>query len=200
LRKHLVRNKNIEKFLYRIYRESFNEGIRPISRLEGSILMTLTTLICLKGTATLLDAGAGLGFSTAWLILGSALLPNINVTIDVVEYNKNRFEKLVSNIRELLNTTQLKRVRINYIFEDVIEYLKKINYQYDLAFIDIEKHQYLDILNILIDKMRIGGFVVFHNVIEPPPPQVFIEKLHSEPWRTIIIPTRRGLSVSIKLV
>jgi len=103
--------------------------------------MTLTTLICLKGTATLLDAGAGLGFSTAWLILGSALLPNINVTIDVVEYNKNRFEKLVSNIRELLNTTQLKRVRINYIFEDVIEYLKKINYQYDLAFIDIEKHQ-----------------------------------------------------------
>uniref|UniRef100_A0A7J3KFW0 Methyltransferase domain-containing protein n=1 Tax=Staphylothermus marinus TaxID=2280 RepID=A0A7J3KFW0_STAMA len=141
MRKHLVRNKNIEKFLYRIYRESFNEGIRPISRLEGSILMTLTTLICLKGTATLLDAGAGLGFSTAWLILGSALLPNINVTIDVVEYNKNRFEKLVSNIRELLNTTQLKRVRINYIFEDVIEYLKKINYQYDLAFIDIEKHQ-----------------------------------------------------------
>ncbi|MEM1760285.1 MAG: hypothetical protein QXL41_01720, partial [Desulfurococcaceae archaeon] len=106
MRKHLVRNKNIEKFLYRIYRESFNEGIGPISRLEGSILMTLTTLICLKGTATLLDAGAGLGFSTAWLILGSALLPNTNVTIDVVEYNKNRFEKLVSNIRELLNTTQ----------------------------------------------------------------------------------------------
>lgn len=193
-------DKRVQRLLFRIRRDSISEGIGPITRLEGSILMALSRIVCLKGNATIVDAGAGLGFSTAWLIMGSASLPSNMVRIDAVEYDSHRFEKLVRNIEELLSITGLERTRVNFVYDDAINYFRKTSFQYDLAFIDVEKHQYPDVLDILVDKLRTGGFAVFHNVIEPPPPPGFIEKLHGTPWVTTIIPTRRGLSVSIKLI
>lgn len=197
--KNALVNKEVLRLLREVYHESINEDLGPISRLEGSILMALSKVVGLKREVFLLDAGAGLGFSTYWLILGLTNIPNIDATIDVVEFDEHRFKKLIVNIKRLLEVINGGGLKINYINEDAVDYLERTLHKYDMVFIDIEKHQYPEALKAVENKVEYGGVVVFHNVITPPPPPGFIERLYERPWKTTIIPTRRGLSVSIKL-
>lgn len=67
-----------------------------------------------------------------------------------------------------------------------------------LAFIDIEKHQYLDALRLLEDRLRPGGAAFFHNAFFPAPPEEFFVAASREPWRSTILPTPAGMLVAYK--
>lgn len=48
---------------------------------------------------------------------------------------------------------------------DALEIIPKINEQFDLVFIDGEKNQYCDYYNVIIDKVKSGGFILADNVL-----------------------------------
>ncbi len=153
---------------------------------------------------TILECGSGFGYSAAWMALA---LPE-NSKITCIEYD----EENISKAKEFLKELDVIH-KVTFIQGEVMEIVPKTNHSYDLIFNDINKHQYPQILPLLVERLRVGGMLISDNVLwkgrvaeEKPDDekaqymQEFNRLLyeHKSLW-TSIIPLRDGLSLSIKL-
>lgn len=159
--------------------------------------MMVTASASSEVNARVMDAGAGYGFSTAWLALGLAAKCVDNCVVEAVERDREVFTELKRNIKGFVKEAGLE-VELVFINRDAVEHLKEVDAEYRLIFVDIDKDMYVDVLKVIYDKLERNGVAVFHNAIEPPPSPVFINEVFSTRWRSILIPTRRGLLVSYK--
>ena len=62
-----------------------------------------------------------------------------------------------------------------------------------LAFVDVEKHQYPRMAEMLEEKLVEGGLAAFHNAYTPRPPDRFFVVV--EKFNPVVIPTPQGLLV-----
>lgn len=193
----LKRWRKVFKLLKGVYSEAINSSSKPISFTEGFILMTITASVAGESGVRVMDAGAGYGFSTAWLILGLAAKCRENCIVEAVEWSNEAFSKLKQNIEKFVEELNLG-VELVFINKDAISYLEEVNVKYRLIFVDIDKDKYYDMLKTVYSKLEENGVVVFHNAIKPPPDPNFINEAYSNKWRSILIPTRTGLLVSYK--
>jgi predicted O-methyltransferase YrrM len=178
--------------------ESFTNSLKlyvPAIRMEDAyVIYSVAYLTSLRfGWLSAIDAGAGVGFSTVWM--AKALYESsLNGRIYSIEKDAERFHRF----KELVDKYGLKHL-ITLVNDDALEYVESIENELNLVFIDIEKDYYLDFFNRVKDKVVNGGVVLAHNVKRHRGTiKEFLEEASKGCWRTIIVPTGEGVSLSIK--
>jgi Predicted O-methyltransferase len=121
--------------------------------IEGKLLEFITSMI---GAKNILEIGTFTGYSTICLARGTS---NDGI-IDAIEIN----DELEDLIREGYARAGVEK-KINLIFGNAIEIIPKLNKEYDLVFIDANKREYCDYYNAIIDKVRLGGYIIADNVL-----------------------------------
>jgi predicted O-methyltransferase YrrM len=144
--------------------------VPSIERDDGLILASLSSYVASLGGRVFIDAGAGVGYSTLWILYGLASVMTIsNVTVYAIEWRSERYKHLVESLdkaaKELFGDSRAVEVRA--IHGDAVELLKNIDRDVDFIFIDIEKHRYIDMLKLLPKKLSEIGLAVFHNALAP---------------------------------
>jgi predicted O-methyltransferase YrrM len=117
-----------------------------------------------------IDAGAGVGYSTLWILYGLAGVRTAsNVIVYAVEWRGERFKQLAKVLDEAVKELfgDSRAVEVRAVHGDAIEFLKNLDKEVDFIFIDIEKHQYIDMLKLLPQKLSGIGLAVFHNALIP---------------------------------
>jgi predicted O-methyltransferase YrrM len=195
---------NEPELLRELSRETFQKMLQPrmlSGHFQGRILSFLSKLIRPK---KILELGTFTGYSALCLAEGLDKDGELH-TID-----KN--EELVSFQRRYFNRS-IHGSKIHQHTGCALEIIKKLNYKFDLIFIDADKSNYVNYFNLLADKIKRGGVLISDNVlwsgkvIEPLEnsdlsTKVLLEynKLLKEDPRfeTILLPIRDGLTLSIK--
>ena len=195
---------NEPELLRELSRETFQKMLQPrmlSGHFQGRILSFLSKLIRPK---KILELGTFTGYSALCLAEGLHKDGELH-TID-----KN--EELVSIQRRYFNRS-IHGSKIHQHTGCALEIIKKLNYKFDLIFIDADKSNYVNYFNLLAEKIKRGGVLISDNVlwsgkvIEPLEnsdlsTKVLLEynKLLKEDPRfeTILLPIRDGLTLSIK--
>jgi len=195
---------NEPELLRELSRETFQKMLQPrmlSGHFQGRILSFLSKLIRPK---KILELGTFTGYSALCLAEGLDKDGELH-TID-----KN--EELVGFQRRYFNRS-IHGSKIHQHTGCALEIIKKLNYKFDLIFIDADKSNYVNYFNLLADKIKRGGVLISDNVlwsgkvIEPLEnsdlsTKVLLEynKLLKEDPRfeTILLPIRDGLTLSIK--
>ena len=195
---------NEPELLRELSRETFQKMLQPrmlSGHYQGRILSFLSKLIRPK---KILELGTFTGSSALCLAEGLDKDGELH-TID-----KN--EELVAFQRRYFNRS-IHGSKIHQHTGCALEIIKKLNYKFDLIFIDADKSNYVNYFNLLADKIKRGGVLISDNVlwsgkvIEPLEnsdlsTKVLLEynKLLKEDPRfeTILLPIRDGLTLSIK--
>lgn len=195
---------NEPELLRELSRETFQKMLQPrmlSGHFQGRFLSFLSKLIRPK---KILELGTFTGYSALCLAEGLDKDGELH-TID-----KN--EELVSFQRRYFNRS-INGSKIHQHTGCALEIIKKLNYKFDLIFIDADKSNYVNYFNLLADKIKRGGVLISDNVlwsgkvIEPLEnsdlsTKVLLEynKLLKEDPRfeTILLPIRDGLTLSIK--
>ncbi len=174
-------------------KESLRIGIPAIDVEDGVILASYAHSVQASGGRIFIDAGAGIGYSTLWII--SALRWCSGCKIIAIEYYRNRALKLEEKLADVAGEIGLE---LEVVTGDAVEILRTVEV-IDYAFVDVEKNQYNDVMDILEDKMPRGGVALFHNAYFPPPPQSFFDRINrSRLWNSVVYPTSAGMLAAVK--
>lgn len=121
--------------------------------LQGKILEMISKMI---NPSYILEIGTYTGYSAICLAQGLTE----NGQIHTIEIN----DELESFIRPYLEKSGLNG-KIHLHIGNALEIIETLNNEIDLVFIDGDKRQYLDYYNIIINKVRKGGFILADNVL-----------------------------------
>lgn len=138
-----------------------------------------------------IDAGAGIGYSTLWVSMPLEELC-IDSHIYAIEKDRYRYEILKRNIASFPR----KCIDIVPIYGDAVEYIKNnfFSNSIDFIFIDIDKHLYGVIFDVVKNKMVRGGITAFHNAYMA---SDVVAKIVKEAidlgWKVTVIPTEEGI-------
>ena len=152
----------------------------------------------------ILEIGTFTGYSTLCLAEGLEK----NGKIDTIDNNfeLKKIQSYFFNLSKLQN-------QINQFTCDAIEILPKLKDKYDLIFLDADKKNYLNYLNLIIPLLKKKGVLVSDNVlwsgkvlnkkknkdIETEVLKKFNQQLSNHKnLQTVILPIRDGISLSIK--
>ncbi len=181
------------KYLEGVRRRSLELGIPAIDPEDGIVLQSMAFYTASLGLRLAVDAGAGIGYSTAWIALGMEAACKGDCTIIAIEYD----EVKASMISKVLAPLGLERVKVEVVAGEALDILRGTqNGSIGLVFIDVEKNQYPEALDTLSDKLHPRGVALFHNAYFPPPPRSFFKKVNEPPWRSTIAPTPAGLLIA----
>ena len=101
--------------------------------------------------ANILELGCGIGVSTTYLSSGA---PDAEIT--AVDYNKSRLDYASESFVE--------NNKVNFVFSDVIQFLKDDNSKFDLIFVDSMKKQYPIVFYYAFQKLNNGGTIIFDDM------------------------------------
>ena len=143
-----------EEILFYIKEEALKNHV-PI--IEDDSLEYIENLLKEKKPNKILEIGTAVGYSA---INFSKYLVGENAKVLTVEIKEQMYEKAIQNI-SLMGLQD----KIEVINADATKYLKNINEQYDMVFIDAAKGQYLVFLEEAIRLCKIGGIIIADNML-----------------------------------
>ena len=169
--------------------------------LQGRILSMLSQSIQPK---TILEIGTYTGYSALCMAEG---LQNDGVlyTIDI---NK----ELVPFAQKYFNKSSYKNL-IKMMVGNALEIIPKLNFKWDLVFIDADKENYSNYFDLVVDNVRQGGWIIADNVLwsgkvlsevksndlETESLKSFNAKVHADKRVTnMLLPIRDGLMILVK--
>jgi len=120
---------------------------------QGRLLAMISKMIKPK---YVLEIGTYTGYSTLCLAEG------IQEKGEIHTIEKN--DELVDFIRSYINKSQFAEKIVLHI-GDAREIVPKINLLFDLVFIDGNKKEYVEYYNVIINKVKKGGFIIADNVL-----------------------------------
>ena len=120
---------------------------------QGRVLSMLSHMISPK---SVLEIGTYTGYSALCFAEGLAENGHI-VTID-----KN--EELEDLVNEYVAKSEYKD-QIKCIIGDAMEIIPGLKREFDIVFIDADKSNYLNYYNMIINKVRKGGYIILDNVL-----------------------------------
>jgi predicted O-methyltransferase YrrM len=183
--------------------ESRRFWIPHIDREDGYVLASLSYYIAILGGKVFIDAGAGIGYSTSWIMYGlSKASANGKIYLYAIERDPARYRYLGENMEKLKNILLSKEsaVEVNVLNRDAVDFLGEEDLEIDMVFVDIEKKRYVDILRILPTKLSRVGIAVFHNALVPGLDKEFVELLENQDKLVHhVIPTPLGLLIVKKV-
>ena len=152
----------------------------------------------------ILEIGTYTGYSA--LCLAEGLLPNgVLYTIDI--------NKELSSFTQKYFNNSIYKDQIKMIIGDAIDLIPKMNYQWDLVFIDADKENYSIYFDMVIDHVNPGGWIIVDNVLwsgkvtkpttnndlETAAIKAFNKKVNSDKRvSNILMPVRDGMMLIIK--
>ena len=195
-----INHKEFMDLMSRIHQKSL--GCRPIDKMEGELLSTLTNIYSINNKMIhILEVGTCVGYSTCWLFKG-IIEGSSKGSIHTIEINDSRFKQASLNITKLgqIKGFESAPEKIRIIYGNALEEIDKINESIDVAFIDANKEDYLHYLEHITIKLKFGGILMAHNVISHESQMSdFLEEISiTERWNSVLIPTSSGMALSIK--
>lgn len=145
-----------DALLQRIHRETYAKVLMPrmlSGHLQGQLLAFFSRMIRPK---TILEIGTYTGYSAICLAKGldeSGKLISIDIN-----------EELEDRVRGYFEEAGLTD-RIDYRIGDAILVLPSLEGPFDLVFLDADKENYQAYYDLVIDKVRPGGFIIADNVL-----------------------------------
>ena len=121
--------------------------------LQGNLLSIFSSMMQPK---QILEIGTYTGYSAICLAKGLQTGGKLH-TIDINE-------ELEAMVRSAFNDAGLTE-KINYYLGNAIEIIPTINETFDLVFIDADKKNYAAYYDLVIDKVRSGGYIIADNVL-----------------------------------
>lgn len=191
--------------LYQINRETHLKVLQPrmlSGHFQGQLLKFLVEMIQPK---SILEIGTYTGYSAIAMAEG---LPENGklITIDI----NLELEKMIDNF---ISTAKLKD-KIVQLTGSALEIIPTLTQRFDLVFIDADKRNYKNYLDLVIDKVKSGGYILTDNVlwsgkVTLPNDQMdldtklineYNEYVQSHPkLKSILLPVRDGLYLSRKI-
>lgn len=171
-------------------------------QIQGKVLEMISRMI---SPEYILEIGTFTGYSSICLARGlksGGKLITIEINDELNETALDFFKR--SGLSE----------RIELINGDALEIIPSLKYEFGLAFIDAVKEQYIDFYEIIIDKIRPGGFILADNTLwdgkvfaagdrqDGATSSIHSFNLHvqNDPRvENVIIPVRDGLSIIRKI-
>lgn len=192
------------KLLNELYRQTHVKIYNPrmvSGHLQGRILALFSQMI---QPQHILEIGTYTGYSALCLAEGL----QSDGTLHTIEID----DELEDFIRHYINCSPYKD-KIVLHFGNALDIIPTLNLTFDLIYIDGDKREYPQYLNIAIEKLRSGGYIIADNVfwnskvIDPTQQDAFTNAIRtfnqtvlSHPQlKPVILPVRDGLSVIRKL-
>ena len=157
LQKYVEDHSNSEtELLSKLNRETHQKVMMPrmlSGHLQGRVLSMISHMI---QPNLVLEIGTYTGYSA--ICMAEALAENGRIiTID-----KN--EEIEGMVRKYFDEAGLSKA-IDYRIGDAMKLVPGVEEDIDLVFIDADKKNYLNYYNLVIDKIRPGGFIIADNVL-----------------------------------
>ena len=143
-----------EKILFNIKEEALKNHV-PI--IEDDSLEYIANILKEKKPNKILEIGTAVGYSA---INFSKYLVGEGAKVLTIEIKEQMYEKALENI-SLMGLQD----KIDVVNADATKYLKNINEQFDVVFIDAAKGQYLVFLEEAIRLCKIGGIIIADNML-----------------------------------
>lgn len=153
----------------------------------------LRLLVVLNGTKKALEIGGASGYSAIWLGLG---LRETGGTLTTIEYDPGRAKALAANI----TAAGLDDV-VKVVAGDAFKAVPAEPGTFDFVFVDAWKPDYQKYFDMTFPRLRRGGLIVAHNVINKGSEmQDFLQTVRSRPdvLTSIVAPSGEGVSISLK--
>ena len=144
------------EWLYELNRETHLNVLKPrmlSGHFQGRVLSMLSKMIRPKDV---LEIGTYTGYSALCMAEGLAEGGHI-VTID-----KN--EELEDLVQKYIAKSPFEG-KIKCVIGDAMEIVPGLKRDFDMVFIDADKANYINYYNMVFDKVRPGGFILFDNVL-----------------------------------
>jgi len=170
--------------------------------LQGSILTMLCKMI---NPFSVLEIGTFTGYSTICLALGMSPESHIH-TIEI----NDEFESIIVKYLEKAGISNNVTLHIG----SALEVIPKIDEMFDFVYIDGDKREYPQYLEIIFPKLKTGGFILADNVLwdeKPSKPNMPDDKYtkgimdfndmvkNDDRLEKTILPLRDGLSIIRKI-
>ncbi len=128
-----------------------------IPREEGTFLYLLAKAMKAQ---VIVEIGTSFGYSTIWLAAAAKEENGKVISFDVLP---EKINKAAENLKKagLENVVEL-------IHGDARELLKKIRKSVDIVFLDADKRDYPDFIELALKKLRVGGVILSDNVLDCP--------------------------------
>jgi caffeoyl-CoA O-methyltransferase len=142
--------------LRKLNRETNSKVMMPrmlSGHLQGRILSLFSRMI---KPANILEVGTYTGYSA--ICLAEGLQPEGKIT--TIDIN----EELEDMVRQYFDDAGITD-KVDYRIGDAMEIVAKLKDIYDLVFIDADKINYSNYYDLIIDKVRQGGYIVADNVL-----------------------------------
>lgn len=142
--------------LQKIGRETWQEVLMPrmlSGHQQGSVLQAIVRMI---RPSRILEIGTFTGYSA--LCMGMAMPKDAELhSIDVNDELKKR-------VQGYMDESGLSD-RIHLHWGNALEIIPELDETWDLVFIDADKENYLNYLNLVLPRMKSGGWIVADNVL-----------------------------------
>jgi len=175
------------------------QGFPIIGAQSGRLLHFLARTINAK---QVLELGAGFGYSAMWFALAVGDGGKVVMT-EGKQANQDR-------AREYFTRAGLVD-RVEFNVGNALEIAKKYSGPFDIVFCDIDKHDYPKAIDIARAKLRVGGILIFDNMLwhgrvvsEKDPDTTAVldttrELMGADDFFTTLVPLRDGQSLSLKI-
>lgn len=191
--------------LHRLYRNTHLRHLYPrmcSGHLQGRLLKMLTAMV---SPMRVLELGTFTGYSALSIAEG---MPE-GSELTTVEID----DELEDELTELFETNP-RPARIRLITGDALEVVPRLSGEWDMVFIDANKRLYPQYFEMIVPRVRKGGFIIADNTLwdgklagTPPPTDAqtcgimtFNDMVASDPRvETVIIPLRDGLTLIRRL-
>ncbi len=196
-----ISTSNWEHLLSLAARLSESLSVPRIRADDGPALYAIVLMQCLsssrQGEFFAVDAGAGVGYSTLWIVRALEE-QGCNGRVVAVEHNLERFEALKKVLSEVNKVA--RKVFAEAFLGDALEYVKSLpSESADLLFVDVEKSLYPIVLRASMDKVKAGGTILFHNAYMV---MAYMKEVlgntETEGFRVALIPSQEGILFFLK--
>lgn len=193
------------ELLRELTRETYQKILQPrmlSGHYQGRVLSMVSKLINPKN---ILEIGTYTGYSALCLAEGmqdSGELHTIDINEELHDFQRKYFEKSNWNSQIFQHTG------------NALDIIPTLNKTFDLVFIDADKENYSNYLNLIIEKLPIGGVILSDNVLwsgkilesnfkkedKSTPALIAYNQLlaNHKLLETVILPIRDGLTISRK--
>jgi len=147
---------NESEILRSLDRETHQKILQPrmlSGHLQGRVLSMISHMIKPKNV---LEIGTYTGYSALCFAEGLAK----GGRIDTIDHN----EELEPIVSRYVKEAGMEGVIHHHIGES-LDIISKLDYTYDIVFIDADKENYLNYYNIIFGKVPVGGYIIADNVL-----------------------------------
>jgi caffeoyl-CoA O-methyltransferase len=159
-----ITERKVEKYIYEMLpkRDAVLEEMERYARLHDvpiigpAVGRMLYLLAQVSGARRIFEMGSAIGYSTIWLARAAVPGSEIFYT-DGDAANAER-------ARGYLRRAEVED-RVQILTGDAVELIDTVSGQFDLIFIDVNKHQYPAALRRSVPRLRSGGLLLADNVL-----------------------------------